>query len=88
MEELCDKHQNASENNITTHFNFSDFYNVGLFNKYLSRIGVNGSSSETVVLDTLRRYSEKKGFVKIEKDVVKLTEKGLAECQECTRDWD
>ncbi len=88
MEELCDKHQGASENNNATYFNFNDFYNIGLFNKYLSRIDVNGSYSETVVLDTLRRYAEKKGFIKIEEDVVRLTEKGLDECQESTRDWD
>lgn len=88
MEELCDKHQNAIENSLPTDFNFKDFYNVGLFNKYLSRICVNGSPSEVVILETLRKYAEKKGFIKIEGDAVRLMEKGLDECQKSNRDWD
>lgn len=90
MEELCDKNQNAIENNLLTHFNFKDFYYIGLFNKYLSRIGPKTSSVEIVVLvlDTLRKYAENEGFINIEGDIVRLTEKGLDECQKSNRDWD
>ncbi len=90
MEELCDKNQNAIENNLPIDFNFKDFYYFGLFNKYLSRIGLRTSSVEIVVLvlDTLRKYAENEGFIKIEGDTIRLTEKGLAECQKSNRDWD
>jgi predicted methyltransferase len=64
--------------------------NIGLFNKYLSRIGVRTSSVEiaVLVLDTLGKYAENEGFIKIEEDIVRLTEKGLDECQKLSRDWD
>jgi hypothetical protein len=61
MEELCDKHQSARENNLPTDFFFlKDFYNIGLFNKYLLNIGLRASPSEIrkLVLDTLRKYAE------------------------------
>jgi hypothetical protein len=91
MEELCDKHQSARENNLPTDFFFlKDFYNIGLFNKYLLNIGLRASPGEIrkLVLDTLRKYAEEEGFVKIDENIVTLTEKGLLECQRSFRDWD
>lgn len=90
MEELCDKHQSARENNLPTDFKFKDFYNIGLFNKYLLNIGLRASPSEIrkLVLDTLRKYAEEEGLVKIDENIVTLTEKGLLECQRSSRGWD
>ena len=90
MEELCDKHQIAMKNNLPTDFKFKDFYNIGLFSKYLLNIGLRASPSEIrrLVLDTLRKYAEEEGFVKIDENTVTLTEKGLLECQRSSRDWD
>lgn len=89
MEEICDK-QSARENNLPTDFKFKEFYNIGLFNKYLSRIGLRASSSEigVLVLDTLRKYAGNEGFIKISDNIVTLTEKGLEECKKSRRDWD
>lgn len=57
MEELCDKDQNASENNLPTDFKLKDFYNMDLLSKYLLRIGVSvdRSASDSLVLDTLKK---------------------------------
>ncbi len=90
MEELYDKYQNANKKDLPTDFNFRDFYNIGLFNKYLSRIGLRASRIEIAVLviDTLIEYAEKKGFLEIEGNIVRLTKKGLVESQKFSRDWD
>ena len=90
MEELCDKHQIATENNLPTDFKFKDFYNIDLFNKYLLNIGLRASPSEIrkLVLDTLRKYAEEEGFVKIDENIVTLTEKGILKCQGSSRSWD
>lgn len=86
MEELCDKHQNANKDNLP---NLKDLYSIGLFNKYLSSIGLRASSVgiAILVLDTLREYA-KKGFLEIEGEIVRLTKKGLLETQKSNRDWD
>ena len=86
MEELCDKHQNANKDNLS---NLKDLYSIGLFNKYLSSIGLRASSVgiAILVLDTLREYA-KKGFLEIEGEIVRLTKKGLLETQKSNRDWD
>jgi len=91
MEELCDEYFYASENNLTTSFNIKDFCNMNIFSKYLLRRGVkgvNGSSGGALVLDTLKKYAEMKGFIKIDGDIFRLTEKGIAERQQSHRDWD
>ena len=90
MEELCDKHQIAKKNNLPHEFNLKDFYNIGLFNKYLSRIGLRTSSVgiAILVLDTLSEYAKKKGFLEIEGNIVRLTRKGLIETSKLFRDWD
>jgi len=71
-------------------FNLKDFYNIGLFNKYLSRIGLRTSSVRIaiLVLDTLSEYAKKKGFLEIEGNIVRLTRKGLIETSKLFRDWD
>jgi hypothetical protein len=90
MEELCDKHQSAMENNLPTDFKFKDFYSIDLFSKYLLNIGLRASPSEIrkLVLDALRKYAEEEGFVKIDENIVTLTEKGLLKCQGSSRSWD
>ena len=90
MEELCDKHQSAMENNLPTDFKFKDFYSIDLFSKYLLNIGLRASPSEIrkLVLDTLRKYAEEEGFVKIDENIVTLTEKGILKCQGSSRSWD
>ena len=90
MEELCDKHQIAKKNNLPHEFNLKDFYNIGLFNKYLSRIGLRTSSVgiAILVLDTLSEYAKKKGLLEIEGNIVRLTRKGLIETSKLFRDWD
>jgi hypothetical protein len=90
MEELCDKHQSAKENNLPTDFKFKDFYNIDFFSKYLLNIGLRASPNEIrkLVLDTLRIYAEEEGFVRIDENTVTLTEKGLLECQSSSRGWD
>jgi hypothetical protein len=90
MEELCDKHQIAKKNNLPTDFKFKDFYNINLSKKYLSRIGLRTSSAGigVLVLDALSEYAEKKGFLEIEGNIVRLTRKGLIETSKLFRDWD
>lgn len=90
MEELYDKNQNATKKDLSTDFNLKDFYNIGLFNKYLSNIGLRASPVEIAVLviDTLTEYADKKGFLEIEGNIVRLTKKGLVESQKLNRDWD
>ncbi len=60
MEELCDKDQNTSENNLPTDFKLKDFYNMYLLSKYLLRIGVSvdKSASDSLVLDTLKKLQK------------------------------
>jgi hypothetical protein len=90
MEELYDKYQNANKKDLPTDFNIKDFYNIVLFNNYLSRIGLRASRIEIAVLviDTLIEYAERKGFLEIEGNIVRLTKKGLVESQKISRDWD
>jgi hypothetical protein len=90
MEELCDKNQSAIDYNLPTNFNLKDFYNMNLFSKYLVRTGVSvdRSASDSVVFDILKRYTESKNLMEIEKDWLRLTKKGLEECKKSNRDWD
>ena len=60
MEELCDKHLYASENNLPTDFNINDFCNMNIFSKYLLRRGLSGligSSGDALLLVTLKKYA-------------------------------
>ena len=59
-----------------------DFYNVGLLTRYLKEEGVE------VVVDTLKEYAKKTGYIDIENNTVRLTKKGLDECQKPKHAWD
>ena len=89
MEELCEKDQNASKNNLPRDFKLKDFYNMDLLSKYLLRIGVSvdRSASNSIVLDSLKKYTDRKHLMEIEADWVSLTKKGVVECQKSSRDW-
>jgi hypothetical protein len=87
MEELWENYQNAIENKLDTQFKFMDFYNVGLLTRYLKEEGVE-TLSDKVVVDTLKEYAKKTGYIDIKHDTVRLTKKGLDECQKPKHDWD
>jgi hypothetical protein len=87
MEELWENYQNAIENKLDTQFIFMDFYNVGLLTRYLKEEGVE-SSPDKVVEDTLKEYAKKTGYIDIKDNTVRLTKKGLDECQKPKHDWD
>ena len=87
MEELWENYQNALENKLDTRFKFMDFYNVGLLTRYLKEEGVETSSDE-VVVNTLKEYARKTGFIEIKNNMVKLTKKGLVESQKPKHEWD
>ena len=85
MEELWENHQNAVKDKLATEFKFMDFHNVGLLSQYLKKIGVEGLS-EKIVADTLKEYGNETGNIK--DNMVKLTKKGLIECQKPKHEWD
>jgi hypothetical protein len=87
MEELWENHQNALENNLDTEFRFMDFYNIGLLSNFLAETGFDGFADK-IVMDTLKEYANEGGNVKIKGNKVKLTKKGLIECQKSEHEWD
>jgi hypothetical protein len=87
MEELWENYQNALENKLDTQFKFLDFYNIGLLTQYLKEEGVE-TSPDKVVVDTLKEYAKKTGYIDIKDSTVRLTKKGLDECQKPKHDWD
>jgi hypothetical protein len=87
MEELWENYQNAIENKLDTQFKFLDFYNIGLLTQYLKVVGVE-TSPDKVVVDTLKEYAKKTGYIDIKDNTVRLTKKGLDECQKPKHDWD
>ena len=87
MEELWENYQNALENKLDTRFKFMDFYNVGLLSQYLRETGVDGLPDK-IVVDTLKNYGKKSGYIRIKGNLVELTKKGLEECQKSKREWD
>jgi hypothetical protein len=87
MEELWENYQNAIENKLDTQFKFLDFYNIGLLTQYLKEEGVE-TSPDKVVVDTLKEYAKKTGYIDIKYNTVRLTKKGLDECQKPKHDWD
>jgi hypothetical protein len=87
MEELWENYQNAIENKLNTQFKFMDFYNVGLLSQYLSQTGVEGLADK-IVVDILKEYAKKSGYIKIKGNTVELTKKGLKECQKSKHQWD
>ena len=87
MEELWENYQNAIENKLDTQFKFMDFFNVGVLSEFLSKSGVDGSPAE-IVANTLKEYARERGYITIAGNVVKLTKKGLIECQKPKHEWD
>lgn len=87
MEELWENYQNAIENKLDTRFKFLDFYNIGLLTQYLKEEGVE-TSPDKVVVDTLKEYAKKTGYIDIKDNTVRLTKKGLDECHKPKHDWD
>ena len=87
MEELCENHQNAEKNKLATEFKFMDFYNVGLLSQYLKKTGVTGLPDK-IVADTLKVYENETGNIEIKDNKIKLTKKGLIECQKPKHEWD
>ena len=87
MEELWENYQDAVENKLDTQFKFMDFHNVGLLTRYLKEEGVE-TSPNMVVVDTLKEYAKKTGYIDIKDNTVRLTKKGLDECQKSKNDWD
>jgi len=85
MEELCKKHKDAISNGRPS-FNLADFEKINLFEGYVSRAGVIGSNTDSVILDALLEY-EQRGYYKIENEIVNLTESGIAECRKPVHDW-
>ena len=86
MEELCRKHNEAVNDGRQPTFHLTDFENIKLFESYVSRAGIIESNTDSIILETLLEY-EKRGFYKIENDIVNLTESGLAECSKSVHDW-
>jgi len=87
MEELWENYQNAIENKLDTRFKFLDFYNIVLLTQYLKEEGVE-TSPDKVVVDTLKEYAKKTGYIDIKDNTVRLTKKGLDECHKPKHDWD
>jgi hypothetical protein len=87
MEELWENHQNAVKNKLDTEFKFMDFYNVGLLSRYLKKTGVEGLPKK-IVADTLKLYGNETGNIEIKGNRLKLTKKGLIECQKPKHEWD
>ena len=87
MEELWENYQNALENKLATQFKFMDFYNIGILSQYIKETEVDGLSDK-IVDDTLKKYAKESGYINIKGDMVKLTKKGLVECQKPKHDWD
>jgi len=69
MEELWENYQNAIENKLDTQFKFLDFYNIGLLTQYLKEEGVE-TSPDKVVVDTLKEYAKKTGYIDIKDSTV------------------
>jgi hypothetical protein len=70
-----------------TRFKFMDFYNFSLLTQYLKEEGVE-SSPDKVVVDTLKEYAKKTGYIEVKDNTAWLTKKGLDECQRANHSWD
>jgi hypothetical protein len=86
MEELCKKYQNATKIGLPTKFHLDDFYNIDIFEKYLPEVGIRKPEADNLIFQTLREYEER-GYYIIEGNNIKLSEKGIDECQRQIHDW-
>jgi hypothetical protein len=87
MEELWENHQNAVENKLDTEFKIMDFDNVGLLSQYLKETGVDGLPDK-IVVDTLKEYAKETGCIDIKRNMVRITKRGLIECEKPKHEWD
>jgi hypothetical protein len=71
MEALWENYQNVLENKLETRFKFMDFYNIGLLTRYLKEEGVE-VSPDRVMVDTLKEYARKTGYIDIEDNTVRI----------------
>ena len=86
MEELCEYHVYAVENNIDTQFKFNEFNSISVMIKFLTEEGVEGLPNKMVV-DILNEYAKETGYIIVRGDMVRLTEKGIAKCKKPHHDW-
>lgn len=87
MEELWENHQNAVENKLDTEFKIMDFYNVGLLSQYLKETGVDGLPDK-IVVDTLKEYAKETGCIDIKGNMIRISKRGLIECEKPKHEWD
>lgn len=87
MEELWRKHQEATNDGRQPTFHFNEFKNIDMFEKYLPRLGIRESKADSIVMDTLLEYEQRR-YYRIENNLVSLTEKGLSMCNKPVHDWD
>ncbi|MGG6460573.1 MAG: hypothetical protein ACM3JQ_04005 [Candidatus Eiseniibacteriota bacterium] len=59
MEELCRKHKDAISNGRQPSFNLAYFEKINLFEGYVSRAGVIGSNTDSVILDALLEFEQR-----------------------------
>ena len=85
-EELCDYYQFAVENKIDAQFKFREFNSITLLTNFIKKEGIEASPN-LVVVETLKYYAKESGYIKIQGDLVSLTEKGLEECNKPHHDW-
>jgi hypothetical protein len=84
---VMEKHQEVTNDGRQPTFHIDEFKNIYLFESYLSRLAIQESNADSIVLDTLLEY-ERRGYYRIENNFVGLTEKGLAKCNKPVHDWD
>lgn len=79
MEELCDKYEEARSKDLPTVFKLQDFKSINLpiF-----------SQNKNFIFDILKEYERAKGFIKINRDNVVATTKGLVRINLAQHDWD
>jgi hypothetical protein len=87
MEELWRKHQEATSDGRQPTFHINEFKYIDLFERYLPTLGIEEPKADAIVLDTLLEY-ERRGYYRIENNLVSLTEKGLTICNKPVHDWD
>ena len=77
--ELLSKYHTALRKTVSTAFAIRDFESTKLPIFALD---------DQFILETLREYEHKKGFIELHDDTVTLTNKGLIHAQKIRHDWD
>jgi hypothetical protein len=79
MEELIENYQNAKENDLSTNFNFLNFFNFGV---------LSNGFSEKDKIDLIKQYAKDTGYIRIKGNTVTLTKKGIREMDKTKHNWD